>query len=95
MLVTAQLSDTLGMPRLKLVILAVHCPGLVLTVTFAGQVMVGGCVSLMVTVNVQEAVAPEGSVAVHVTVVVPTGKNEPDAGLHETRRQSPEVVGDG
>ena len=33
-----------------------------------------------VTVNEQVAVFIEESVAVHVTVVLPTGKNEPDAG---------------
>ncbi len=43
----------------------------------AGQVIVGGWVSFTVTVNVQLGPA----VAVQVTVVVPTGKNEPEAGL--------------
>lgn len=43
---------------------------------FAGHVIVGGCVSLTLTVNVQVGPAVE----VHVTVVVPTGKNEPEAG---------------
>ena len=33
-----------------------------------------------VTLKLQEAVLPEASVAVHVTVVVPTGKVEPDGG---------------
>ena len=32
--------------------------------------------------NVHVEVLPDASVAVHVTVVVPFGKNEPDAGLH-------------
>jgi len=50
-------------------------------VTLAGQVMAGGCVSLTVTVNLQIFVLPEVSVAVQVTVVVPFGKVEPDAGL--------------
>ena len=49
-------------------------------VTFAGQVIVGGCVSLTVTVKVQEAVLFELSVAVQVTVVVPLRKVEPEAG---------------
>jgi hypothetical protein len=34
-----------------------------------------------VTLKLQEAVLPEASVAVHVTVVVPTGKVEPDGGV--------------
>ena len=34
------------------------------------------------TAKLQLAVLPEASVAVQVTVVVPTGKIEPDGGLH-------------
>ena len=60
-------------------------------VTLAGQVMVGGCVSLTVTVNVQP-VPEEG---VQVTVVVPTGKKEPLAGEQLTVPQVPVVVGAG
>ena len=37
-----------------------------------GQVIVGGVVSTLLTVNVQLAVFPDPSVAVSVTVVVPT-----------------------
>ena len=48
----------------------------------AGQVIVGFCASTTVTVNVQLAVWPAASVAVAVTVVVPTGKKLPDAGLY-------------
>ena len=62
----------------------------VTAVTLAGHVMTGGWVSLTVTVNVQV-----GPAAVHVTVVVPTGKNEPDAGEHTTAPQVPVVVGGG
>ena len=51
---------------------------------FAGQVIVGGCVSLTVTVNVQIPIVPPESVAVHVTVVVPFGKKLPDAGEQVT-----------
>jgi hypothetical protein len=54
------------------------------TVIFAGQVITGGCTSLTVTVKVQVAVLPVASVAVEVTVVVPTGKNEPEAGTAAT-----------
>ena len=60
-------------------------PGVGVTVmAFAGQVITGGCVSLTFTVNLQIAVLPEVSVAVQVTVVVPFGKPEPDAGLQAT-----------
>jgi hypothetical protein len=38
-------------------------------------------VSLTVTLKLHEAVLPAASVAVQVTVVVPTGKTEPDGGL--------------
>jgi len=46
------------------------------TVVPAGQFTVGGSLSLTITVNEQEAVLPEASVAVHVTVVVPFKKVE-------------------
>jgi hypothetical protein len=46
---------------------------------FAGQVIVQG---ITLTVKVQVAVFAEASVAVQVTVVVPTGKVEPLAGTH-------------
>lgn len=36
------------------------------------------------TLNEQLAVLPEASVAVHVTVVVPTGKVAPDGGTQAT-----------
>jgi hypothetical protein len=56
---------------------------------FAGQVIVGGSVSITVTVN--EQVAP---VAVEQwTAVVPLGKNEPEAGVHMTEPHPPIVVG--
>jgi hypothetical protein len=57
----------------------------------AGQVIVGGCVSFTVTVNVQVVPACE----VTVTVVVPLGKNDPDAGEAVTVPQGPVVVGAG
>jgi len=43
--------------------------------------MTGGVVSCTVTVNDAEAVLPWLSVAVQVTVVVPTGNVDPEAGL--------------
>jgi len=60
-------------------------------VILAGQVTVGACVSCTVTVNVQ--VAPNELVA--VTVVVPTGKKEPEAGDTVTVPQVPDVEGAG
>ena len=54
------------------VTLAVHTPASVPVVWFAGQVMVGASASFTVMVMLQVAVFPEGSVAVHATVVVPT-----------------------
>lgn len=53
-------------------------------VMLAGQVIVGGCVSLTFTVKLQVAVLPEASVAVTVTVVVPFGNAVPDGGLATT-----------
>ena len=61
---------------------AVHTPGSLFVVMFAGQVIEGGCVSSTVTVNEQFAVWLEVSVAVQVTVVVPFAKVEPEAGTH-------------
>ena len=43
--------------------------------------MTGGVASLTVTLKVQLCELPAASVAVAVTIVVPTGKTEPDAGL--------------
>jgi hypothetical protein len=56
------------------------------TVAFAGTVRTGGAVSLTVTVNEAEPVLPRVSVAVQVTVVVPSGNVEPLAGLQLTGR---------
>ena len=51
---------------------------------FDGQVSVGEAVSATCTTKVQLAVLPPPSVAVQVTVVVPTGKVAPEAGEHVT-----------
>jgi hypothetical protein len=70
----------------------------VTAVMLAGQVIVGGCVSLTVIVNVQVVVLPDESDTVHVTVVVPFGKNEPDAGAQTgapTPGQLSDTVGAG
>src|SRR5690349_12538376 len=73
--VTAQLSPVTGF---GVATVATHAPGSVLATIFAGQVIVGFCTSSTVIVNVQVA-TPQILVAVAVTVVVPTGKNVPDA----------------
>lgn len=80
-----QLSETVGAN----VTVAPHCPGLLPTVILAGQVRVGGCTSFTRTVNVHRP-PPE---AVAVTVVVPTGKKEPEAGELVTGPHTPLVVG--
>ncbi len=51
---------------------------------FAGHVTVGACVSWIVTVNEHVPVFAEASVAVHVTVVTPTGNADPEAGRQLT-----------
>jgi hypothetical protein len=60
---------------------ALHWLASVDTVRFAPQVIVQ---SVTVTVNEQLAVLPLASVAVQVTVVVPTLKQAPDGGAHRT-----------
>ena len=52
-------------------------------VMFDGHVIAGGCVSLIVTVKEQLDPLPDASATLHVTVVVPFGKNEPADGLQE------------
>src|SRR5437660_1142769 len=69
---TPQLSPVTGVPSLTP--LAAHLPASTLTVTAAGQVMVGFSASFTVTFWAQVAVLPEVSVTVHVTVVSPAGK---------------------
>jgi hypothetical protein len=54
----------------------------VLFTTFAGHVIVGGVVSLTVTVNEQLAELLDASLTVQLTVVVPFGNVEPDDGEH-------------
>jgi hypothetical protein len=55
----------------------------------AGQVITGGVLSETVTLN--EQLGP--AVVVQVTVVMPTGKTDPEAGLHVTVPQPWVVVG--
>jgi hypothetical protein len=62
---------------------AEHWPDELPTVIGAGHITTGGCESVTVTVNVHALdVLPDASVAVQLTLVVPTGNVEPDAGVH-------------
>src|SRR5712691_5120786 len=66
-------------------------PGPVKTVTWGGAVIAGFPTSLTVTVRLQDGPA----VVELVTVVLPTGKNEPEAGLLVTTPQLPPETGAG
>jgi len=74
---TAQLSEVVGVPR---VTPDAEHDAPAFTVTFAGAVMDGDCVSFTVTWNEHD----DPKVLVHVTVVIPTGKNDPEAWSHVT-----------
>ena len=50
------------------------------TFIFAGQAIVGACVSFTVMVNEQLLELPDASLTVQETVVVPFGNVEPDDG---------------
>src|SRR5581483_2244700 len=80
-LATPQLSDWAG--RLK-VTTAPHCPGSFVCTMLAGTIALGGSTSLTVTLNVVLLALPQASVAIFVTMVVPTGKAEPDASTELT-----------
>ena len=74
----------LGVLGIKLLIVACRVlPVDDVLLRYAVTVRVGGVVSSKVIVIVKLAVPtfPAASVAIHVTVVVPTGNNEPDAGI--------------
>ena len=58
----------------------------------AGQLIVGGSSPVSMTVMLKEQEPPPVS-EVAVTTVVPTGKNEPEAGTEDTEPQSPEEMG--
>jgi hypothetical protein len=91
-----QLSDAVGAGKLTTLLVAASqgapaAGGGVTTTRLVGQVIVGGCVSATVTVKLQLGPA----VAVQVTVVVPTGKKEPEGGVQVMVPQVPVVVGAG
>ena len=58
--------------------MALHWPVVLATAMFAGQVIVGTCVSDTVTVKEQVAELPAPSVTLNVLVVTPTGNDEPE-----------------
>ncbi len=70
---------------------AQHKPGSLVSVMLAGQVTVGGSVSLTVTMKEQ---LPPPVAEVQVTVVVPFAKAKPEGGEQVTRPQVPQAVGD-
>src|SRR5262249_10148402 len=86
-----QLSATVGVP--KAILVAPHRPAEAITVTSAGQAMVGGCVSLTITVCGQVMLLPWLSVAVQMTVLVPTGKSEGASFVRVTGPQLSDTIG--
>jgi hypothetical protein len=73
-----QLSLAIGVAK---VITEVDPPGTGITEVTAGQVIIGGTVSLTVMVNEHGSdVLPKESLAMQVTVVSPLGKVEPEGG---------------
>jgi hypothetical protein len=76
-----QLSVAVGVVKLTT---AEHWLVSVPLVILAGTDMEGACVSLMVTVKVQEPLLPEESATVQEMVVVPLENGEPDAGVQLT-----------
>ena len=89
--VPGQLSVAAGVVKLTAVLVAKgheDCAVIVISPQLGNT---GGVLSTTVTLNVQ----PGPAVLVQVTVVVPTGKQLPEAGLHVTVPQLPLVVGAG
>ena len=82
---TVQLSEAVGAAY---VTTAVHWPGSVLRVRFPGQVMLGACPSVTVTVKVQRWVRLTASVACQMTDVTPLGNVEPLAGPSMRRKEA-------
>src|SRR5437763_14874169 len=86
-----QLSATVGVPRATLV--APHRPGEAATVTSAGQEIVGGWVSLTITVCGQVTLLQILWVTVQITVFVPTGKSAGALLVMVTAPQLSDTVG--
>ena len=62
---------------------------------FAGQLNAGGCVSLTVTVKLQDETLFARSVTLHETGVAPTGKVDPCGGEQTMDRPGQLSVADG
>jgi len=75
---TAQLSLAVAA---NVTLLLLHCAESVLLTIFAGHVITGFSVSLIVTVKLREALLPAVSLATQVTVRTPTAKVLPLAGV--------------
>jgi hypothetical protein len=58
-----------------------HCPAVAWTTTLPGQTMLGGCVSVTVTVKEQVEILPAVSLAEQFTVVVPVWNVAPEGGV--------------
>src|SRR6266481_6402630 len=86
-----QLSETVG--ALSVTLVAPHKPGEATTVTSAGQVMEGGWLSVTITSCGQVVVLPCESVAVQITVFVPTGNTAGALLVTVTAPQLSETVG--
>ena len=82
-----QLSLIIG----KNITTAAHWPGSVILTILAGQEIVGGCMSMTLTVKLQE----DPAVLVQLIIVGPTGKNVPEGGVHVTMPHEPLVDGAG
>ena len=81
------MSVAIGVPGFTF---ALHEPWMLpATEIFGGQLIDGASVSLTRIVNEQDGPAE----VVHITVVVPTGKNDPELGLQFTVPQPALVVG--
>ena len=95
-LTPGQLSDAAGAGKATTLVVVAGHVAVATAVMLAGHVMTGGCVSFTVTVKEQLAVKPETSVAVQVTVVVPTGNVVSLCGEHArpTTPQLSEAVGE-
>src|SRR5258708_4884548 len=84
-------SETIGTPRVTLV--APHRPGEATTVNSAGHVIEGGWLSVTITSCGHVAVLPCESVAVQMTVLVPTGNIAGALLVTVTAPQLSETVG--
>ena len=84
LLTTVTIEEQLSVAVTLKLTTAPHWPLNAATWVSAGQVITGAVVSITVTLKVHVAVLPDESVATLVTVVVPTGKVLPDAGVDTT-----------